>query len=762
MDGMAEERIHELRQEEVFAFIDRELKKGRSNTSSRITQRTHRNFTMVLAIDLLAVAIAAAGFVGIYSIFKAREINLVGNERSIKGLEDVLYQEMRKKANADLSQKQQELQDTRNRLSLLNNQMESIKKDQEKLVQERLDKIKREMNSKLESDLRNKTEQEKEEIRRKYEEQLKNANKTVEQDAANELKKRQDELAKLQTEKDQLELANRKRQQEMEKSQSDLRKSNEDLQKQLADSQKAKSHEMEQLSTGLEDRKKQEAFYDQVNTLFRSAIAAYGRKDFNSVRDRLTAVERLYMNHPSDVVIGADRESVDRFFLDTLRDYLSIKENTANPDQKKYQELLIGLQGMRDLGLQLARGDYRGRKTEADAKIEDFRKLVPEAFDYYRGYDIWRSTADDTATAALLKTADSFYEDSDFKGAATRYLSVIRQNPTVANRNDILDKLNHSVLSLSEIGGKKQMEIDIEAINSNAAPVFRKANEALARGDSDSALNGFQSVITVYPNSRYTKDSLQVIRGIYDDRLATAFSNAMKSFQEQENRKIEADNLKADGIYREGMALAAKMQFSVAFEKMRLVLTKFPRSASVQPAADAMQGIFEKLSAQVPTNSISLRREEQDSNAEPVFHEAKRLESAGEFTTARKAYESIIENCPYSSFVRDSVAGMERIMDAQTQKFVEKASPVQLSDDQLLSLSVGRVVEIRDDVVGMNLTSEKNISPGTTLEVYRKNGDGKFDRVAELQVMDLSGFIERAKIVSKTGEVRPGDLLYGK
>jgi hypothetical protein len=195
---------------------------------------------------------------------------------------------------------------------------------------------------------------------------------------------------------------------------------------------------------------------------------------------------------------------------------------------------------------------------------------------------------------------------------------------------------------------------------------------------------------------------------------------------------------------------------------MRRVVSDYPRSASVKSASDMMQDIYVKLSVQSPTNTISLRREEQDSNAEPVFNNAKRLESAGEYTTARKAYESILENCPYSSFVRDSVAGLERMMAAQTQKLVEEASPVRLSEDQLLSFSVGRVVELRDDEVGMNLTREENIAAGTALVVYRKNGVGKFDRVAELQVIDLTGFIKRAKIVSKTGEVRPGDLLFGK
>jgi hypothetical protein len=87
----------ELNQRDVFSYIDHQMRKSEGGVEVGITQRTHSNFRFAFFMDLIAVFIAFAGFYAVYNIFQEKAYNLVGAEGSIRGLEDVLYQELQKK-----------------------------------------------------------------------------------------------------------------------------------------------------------------------------------------------------------------------------------------------------------------------------------------------------------------------------------------------------------------------------------------------------------------------------------------------------------------------------------------------------------------------------------------------------------------------------------------------------------------------------------------------------------------------------------------
>src|SRR5271157_6192529 len=104
---MADKGFVELKQEEVFSYIDAELKKEQSPGGFRYSQKTKSILLPILAVNTVAVIIALVSFIFIYNNFKSGQYRLVGSENSIKGLEDVVFQEMRKKANADLIRNEQ-------------------------------------------------------------------------------------------------------------------------------------------------------------------------------------------------------------------------------------------------------------------------------------------------------------------------------------------------------------------------------------------------------------------------------------------------------------------------------------------------------------------------------------------------------------------------------------------------------------------------------------------------------------------------------
>ena len=114
-----------------------------------------------------------------------------------------------------------------------------------------------------------------------------------------------------------------------------------------------------------------------------------------------------------------------------------------------------------------------------------------------------------------------------------------------------------------------------------------------------------------------------------------------------------------------------------------------------------------------------------------------------------------------SEYLEKSAEGLERSIEGYVKSKLD-AIPVLLDAAEQMGLSIGRVIDVRDSEIGMNLTKYDGIGVGTELKVYRKQMDGSFTLIADAKVLELSPFLKRASLTNKKTEVRNGDLIFLK
>jgi outer membrane protein assembly factor BamD (BamD/ComL family) len=438
---MPDKNHSELRQEDVFSFIDKELKTSKESQTAVFTQKTKKNFSTVVLINLIALIIASAGFYAVYNIFKAGEYKLIGTEGSIKGLDDVLYKELQKKASADLVKKQQELEDTKSKLTALNSQMDSFKKDQQKLLKDQYDKFQAAQNARMQDELKNASKIEKEAIRKKYEDELKTKQLALESDA---IRREKDLQLKLEQEKKNLTAQSESREQELKQTKVQLDKANNDFEQKLQQVKTTSRQEIADLNIKLDEKQKIEAFYDQVNVLFKSAMDAYQAKDFNTARSKLGSITTLYANKPKDIIISDEKKSIDKFFIDTINDYLALKETGG----KSLTVLNINTNELNREAEPLFNSGITSYKAKAyDAAISKFQNIIINySYSRYNKDSVnylqkslemkYADTISSTDKKTQNSSADRLLQDAardesslNYDSAKVKYKSIIIQYP---------------------------------------------------------------------------------------------------------------------------------------------------------------------------------------------------------------------------------------------------------------------------------------------------------------------------------------------
>ncbi|NPV01137.1 MAG: tetratricopeptide repeat protein [Brevinematales bacterium] len=591
----------ELKQQDVFSYIDRELKKDRKSFAERIVQKTKSNFLIVLMVNLIAVFIASVGFYTVYTIFSERAYNLVGSEKSIKGLQDVLFAEMQKKANAELLKQQEEMKKIQAELNKLNNQMEDYKTAQQKLLKAELEKNQNELKAKLEAESKNKTEAEKEELKKQYQMEIAAQQKAIEQASK---QKELDYQKQLQSEKQKLLDAEQNKKEALSSAQNQLNKAQSDLQ--TLQEEKAKTAAvLKEFETAKEDQKKIDAFNDQVAMLFQSAISSFQSTKYDIARQNLNGVLKLYDNKPAGVGISKARENVDKFLVSAIADYLALKESKAGETQAQYADMIIALKDLRDLAKDLNGGAYVNKGSALKSKLAQYQNTIPDVYAFANAYE--------------------------------RYFDTVQKSQPSA------------------------LDLSVDQANANATPVFNAAKNLYNGKSYDSAIKNFKTVIAEYPNSKYTKEALGYIDQIYKDQIDAANGSGVNldTLKSDQTKNSGGSYSAAKKYEKEGDWAKAQQYYTRVITEYPLSAYV---NKSVEGLQNATSEIAKKDALESGGNLDKIIAG-QNQSAQPLIANADKQFKSGKYTDAQKAYSDLIINYPLSKYTSDSLDGFQKSIE---------------------------------------------------------------------------------------------------
>ncbi len=708
---MADQNNTELNQQDVFKYIDQELKSGKSRQVSSLLQKTRSSFKLVLLVNLLAMVITVSGFMIVNKIFKDQAYELVGSEKSIKGLEDVLLAELQKKASAELLNKQKELDDIKQRLTDLNSKMDSFKASQEIKLKQQLAEQENKLKQQLQADLKNKSVQEQQEIQKKYEEQLKLANSRIKEES---LKQEEEYKKQLEDQKKDLVASQQRNEKDLQIAKNELANAQDEYKKKLEEERLKSQAALKEVSLKLEERQKIDDFYFQVNTLFQNAINYYQKSDYEKARATLNGVKRLYDNKPDDIPVSAIKKDVDMFFISAIGDYLSIKENSGNTES--LQQYVLSLKNLSDFSDDLKKGIYNTRAEQANKKLAQLQQQLPQVFEFYSSYSGYQVLMDDLSAQSEYNIANSDFSKKDYSSAAQHYLNILKKYPGISSRETVLNRLSTSLLAGGEdISPDLALKMDQKEIDAKAKVIYNDATRLLENKKYAQAMSLFQNQILQYPQSQFTKDSFKNITQINQELIklnsvnldalvrqqdgkasevfdramknveAKKFDNALVNFEEillnyplstynskslEQYKKIRnmltnaspspraIDEASAARVMNLAQQSMQRNELNDSLKMFQDLLISYPGTTNTSLAIKQMETIYRSM-YQSTNNELAQLKSAQDKEARILYNEATAFLNKNDNRSAAESFARILIRYPLSSLINESVSGME-------------------------------------------------------------------------------------------------------
>lgn len=694
---MPEEK--ELKQQDVFSYIDRELRSGSGVKEGVIRQETRPNFRLALVVDLMAVMMAALAIFGIYTVFENQSSQLVDTQDSIKGLEDVLYEELQKRASSELTAAQAELLEIQAQLEDMEGTMAEAQAEMEAELAEK----QAELASEYESLLANASEEERAKLEEEYADQQASLEAEL-QAAANEM------LSSYQSEYDALLASQTENESALAEAQADLEEAQSDYEAKLAEQAEESSAEIAELEAellnfeeSLAEMEAKEDFLFQINALYQGAISSYEKGKYDDARTKLQSVLTLY-DTGNDGYLTPSEEEVDRFFVEVISDYLTLKasgvadEGDLAAESLEYMELMVTeLAGVNDLADNLESGLYDEKASAVSSKIADFEQNLPEVYALLLAYGAYleRTMEIDVPVQADTDTQDSL---SDYNAAvsvfnsgnyAASYAAFSDMIDTYPNSDYVDDALSYmeSIYSASADAALAAQAVDEDAIWDEARTYYEDVYETqyegyedlaalkeeqntLAQGSYESLL-GFketgnfvaslvmlETMIEDYPLSDYTLDAVRLMSEIYEISLPES-TVAVTNFVTQTESNASAEMTAQNTV---------------------LVTNVVENTVIVTNRIEERVTNFIEVSE--PTYDLDALKAEQTASSVAAFESALAEYESGDYDEAFSAFKRVIESYPLSDKVNESLSYLDLILAEKNQNASSGVSVEELRSEQ--------------------------------------------------------------------------------
>lgn len=439
----------ELNKQEIFRQIDQDLSTKRTPPQQ---QKTRSNYKFIILLNILVISAAGLGIFIVYTIFQQASLKLTVGQNAIQSLELILIQQAEKRRNAELQKKEEELEELRIALNTTEQELAKTLLEINQKAAEEFEKKKFDLKEQIEKELQGKTENEKEEIRLRYERELEILEKTIEKERHEKelaqqepYKKKQEELIKEQ-ELSQIQL------------QKAVQNAEESRKKVLSVQEKLKTKTQEP-NISLEESLSSNEFDQKISFLFLEIDKALQISNIKEAEKKLQAIENLYKKE-NTIFVSVEKRDADLFLVSLIRNYI----NTSEIQTKLIQQLALLNQDFNEL----KRIDSIPESTEIEklrmlinefsefvekdpenktlpSKIRVLQKNVPDVFTFYDAYKKYRQNFDSKQAQPLIKKANQILERGQYPKAVQQYQYILQNYPGIKEQNNILSNLTHAI-----------------------------------------------------------------------------------------------------------------------------------------------------------------------------------------------------------------------------------------------------------------------------------------------------------------------------
>lgn len=439
----------ELNKQEIFRQIDQDLSTERTPPQQ---QKTRSNYKFIILLNILVISAAGLGIFIVYTIFQQASLKLTVGQNAIQSLELILIQQAEKRRNAELLKKEEELEELRIALNAAEQELAKTLLEINQKAAEEFEKKKFDLKDQIEKELQGKTENEKEEIRLRYERELEILEKTIEKERHEKelaqqeaYKKKQEELIKEQ-ELSQIQL------------QRAAKNAEESRKKALSVQEKLKTKTQEP-NISLEEKLASNEFDQKISFLFLDIDKALKRSNIREVERKLQAIENSYKKGDT-IFVSAEKRDADLFLVSLIRNYINTSEIQTNLIQQlallnqEFNELkrLDSLPNATEIEkLRILINEF-SEFVEKDpenktlpSKIRVLQKNVPDVFTFYDAYKKYRQNFDSKQAQPLIKKANQTLERGQYPKAVQQYQYILQNYPGIKEQNNILSNLTHAI-----------------------------------------------------------------------------------------------------------------------------------------------------------------------------------------------------------------------------------------------------------------------------------------------------------------------------
>jgi hypothetical protein len=636
--GISKEDQKDILQEIEKAASENKLTAG---PQAFVLHAERKGVFMPMLVNLVAVALLAAGGLVLYYFFQRGETTLKEEALTITTAEGKLIEQLKKEAEEKLLAKNREISQIQGQLSEIDEQRRDLAANMDAKVEAREQELRLGMDAAL--------EQERQRLRRQgiSEDDINRrlvaleAEKTGEFQAQLKAFKRQAEEERLATENSlktmqqefqaSLARASEERQQVL----ADSRRREDELESQLAARTEALEAESQQARQELarisEQRDKEQLAANQLIGFY---SRVKGDMQASMLDQALTNLEgiRQYLNDPAIGTLPSiqQRREVEFFVVDSLSSLVrgEMRKGTADTTS-----LVAAANLLTELRKRVLEGDAllaRGENAEAEEEYGEALALVPEvdkAHRYLLDRQQRRLTAEAEAAAAArgaqeaeaadqarrealrqaLTAAQAAFNSRDYAATVERYtdaLSYLPEEPAVVQR---------LVGQLRQAGYELATESFSRRDTAAAAGPLAAAERLQSRGRHLEAISAYTELMDKYPASTQARTALQGIGRSVEalSRQAEAVTGGASGRSRQvEQRAAEAEELrtslaKVEQDLKDRVALTESLQrektmLSAEVDSLRAELT-----ASRKAAADTESKLAAFLNDDVMKQKLS-------------------------------------------------------------------------------------------------------------------------------------------------------------
>ncbi len=518
-------------QREIRAEIERVARGSRLavDAETLAVKAAKRGVLFPVLVNVTAVLALAIGLAVLYFLVQRGETRISREDTATITAEGKLLAAVRQESEAQLQQKNQQIDAIQGRLAEIDRQRQDLQATMDARVQSKESELRSAMDQELAAEKARLQQQglSDQDIQKKLAdlETQKNTALAGQMDAFRaqaEADRRKSEAA-LQQMQDQynadLARANTERQQAL----ADARKRETDLQAQLeaqaaaaqaqqaqtAAAQAEQAQTRQQLATLTSQKAREDLVSQQLLGLYAVAQTRISQRDYTGALTSLQAIGRFVNSADVATLPGmAQRRPVDLFIVDSLTTLVQDEMETARTDTAALAAASSGIADIRALVTDADAKLAAGRVADAERQYAQALAVLPEIARSYAFFTA-RSAAAETARQATVSTALARGEAARAAGnlpdAVAAYREALGSLPVAAER---LDRM----LSDIEAAGALTAGQKTQAEQSRAAgPLLSRADDQLAQANYPAAGAAYAQLLLDYPQSAQAS---QAVRGI--------------------------------------------------------------------------------------------------------------------------------------------------------------------------------------------------------------------------------------------------------